>query len=200
MYIRVRTIIYSLGFLFISSSHAPIPTRFQKVEADISHILRIQPQHVRKSWNVEQIRKTAQELVRAELILGIPVYKFYALIHLEDSWRYDRCSGNFETGRKKRRRISQDCGLTQQNTSGTHRGYARGLVQPRCWRIFKRSCRRWELFIPNISVRLMVERFKECAEFSGDTQFLCYDSVTLDDRERYLRVWRTYERRYRSYQ
>ena len=185
---RVFLIVSIYFALFGVLDNLPTMSRFEAVRERITN--RLFTPHgsprLRDRWTIYAIEMTASALVDAEQQTSQPVNKLLALIEYESGWSFWTCDQNYR-GRKYH---SEDCGLTRQNSRHWQR---------RCKIALGRKCQRGELWIPWLSVRLMVERFRECKEFwNSDLVFLCYNSNqrAMEGHGTYLDVWRTHLKRW----
>lgn len=192
--VKRKTYKYLLFLLFITTLDAPnYEDRSKQIEDYLIFHLQTKGRKIKEKWSLYYIQRTAYQLAESERILGISVDKLMALIEYESEWEYWINVNNIRYGKT----ISTDIGLTQQNSR---------YVQQRCKREFRRKCKRWELWLPWVSIRLMNQRFFECADFEGsELIFLCYNSnqYSMDCRRKnkkckddYLKVWRVHLKKF----
>ncbi len=174
VYKTLLTVLFvCLNSALIFDGPVPDVTRYDEIKYTLEAVL----QHKRhgRRWTRLEIDKTAWEIELTERALGEHFVKILTTIEVESQFKYWVRGGTNQDG-------THDIGLTQQNSD---------YYQYRCQRTLGRKCRRWELFVPWISVALMRQRFRECRGCYGEDLFLCYNSKAIIGRDsRYRTLWR----------
>lgn len=176
--------------LWVGQGHSPGETRVQTIERWMTKTIRNLPAkmyrnklEIQDRWSLGLIKRTAIELERVERLSPFHVLDLFGLIDYESGWRFWKCWDNeverWSTTRRRKITViaSEDCGLTQQNSK-----YVRG----RFWREFKTKFKHWMQLQPDISVRLMMVRFKECREYWPNKKLTltCYHGNSTARKEK----------------
>lgn len=145
-------------FLFVETFAVKINDP-NSTENILRKIISNKKNYVIKQWNYKNIYDLAKLIDETAKYYDKDRLKIIALIDHESGFNIYHKNYNHNK--------TIDYSLTQQNSA---------YLQERCIKLLSRYCGWSDIYNPITSFKLAQIKFKECAEFKGDSFFICYNN------------------------